>query len=91
MKLSKAVETITSDAYKERFKAEYYQIKERYERLKSFNNTIEAASRTSHSISKRVEMPKHDCPEELLRDQQRAMGEYLHFLEIRAVIENIEL
>ena len=91
MKLSKTVETITSDAYKERFKAEYYQIKERYERLKSFNNTIEAASRTSHSISKRVEMPKYDCPEELLRDQQRAMGEYLHFLEIRAVIENIEL
>ena len=91
MKVSETVETITSDAYKERFRAEYYQTKERYERLKSFNNKIEAASRTSYGISKRVEMPKHDCPEELLRDQQRAMGEYLHLLEIRAVIENIEL
>lgn len=91
MKLSETVEMMISDDYKERFRAEYYQTKERYERLKSFNNELEAASRTSYGISKRVEMPKHDSPEDLLKDQQRAMGEYLHILEIRAVIENIEL
>ena len=36
-------------------------------------------------------MPKHDCELELLREQQRFMGEYLHMLEIRAVIEHIDL
>lgn len=35
--------------------------------------------------------PPHDCPAELLREQQKKMGEYLHILEIRAVIEGIEL
>lgn len=35
--------------------------------------------------------PAHDCPLELLREQQSLMGQYLHVLEIRAVIENIDL
>jgi hypothetical protein len=35
--------------------------------------------------------PVHDCPDHLLREQQAAMGEYLHILEVRAVIEGIEL
>ena len=77
--------------YKERFVAEYRQLKTRYERLKAFNNKIEASERTLHKGALGAEMPKHDCPFELLRDQQRAMGEYLHCLEIRAVIEGIEL
>ena len=44
-----------------------------------------------YECGKPVEMPKHDCPDELLRQQQRIMGEYLHVLEMRAVIEGIEL
>jgi hypothetical protein len=36
-------------------------------------------------------MPEHDSPSDLLHDQLRAMGEYLRCLEIRAVIEGIEL
>ena len=80
-----------SPDYKERFKAEYSQTKIRYEKLKAFCNRIEAAMRTCPGDTKRMAMPEHDCPLELLRDQQRAMGEYLHCLEIRAVIEGIEL
>ena len=80
-----------SPDYKERFKAEYQQTKIRYEKLKAFCNRIEAAMRTCPGDTKRVQMPEHDCPFDLLRDQQRAMGEYLHYLEIRAVIEGIEL
>ena len=80
-----------SPDYKERFKAEYQQTKIRYEKLKAFCNRIEAAMRTCPGDTKRVQMPEHDCPLDLLRDQQRAMGEYLHYLEIRAVIEGIEL
>lgn len=96
MELRETVEMMNSADYKERFKAEYYQTKCRYEKLKAFNNKIEAASITvgmpiSSEGRKVVEMPAHDCPDYLLREQQKAMGEYLHILEVRAVIENIEL
>lgn len=37
------------------------------------------------------EVTKHDCPLELLREQQKYMGLYLSVLEKRALIENIVL
>ena len=79
------VDDMLSKDYKKRFVAEYNQTKMRYERLKAFNNKIEAA------LIKGMEEPKHDCPSSVLREQQHAMGEYLHILEVRAVIEGIEL
>ena len=103
--LRQTIDMMTSDDYKERFKAEYYQTKIRYERLKKFNNKIEAAERMK-MYGERMKMygermklygnkslsePPHDCPDDLLREQQSTMGEYLHLLEIRAEIENIEL
>ena len=36
-------------------------------------------------------VPKHDCPDWLLSDQQRVMENYLDILEERAIIENIDL
>lgn len=97
MEFKDTIVMMTSEDYKERFKAEYYQTKIRYERLKKFNTrikaaeiTIEAAERTGF-MDNAVEMPKHDCPVDLLREQQTIMGNYLHILEIRAVIEGIEL
>lgn len=86
------IEMMRSPNYKERFKAEYHQTKIRYEKLKAFNNKIEAARCTefNHNGVKAL-MPKHDCPEDLLKQQQFAMGEYLHILEVRAEIENIDL
>lgn len=93
MELKDTVAMMGSADYKERFKAEYFQTKIRYEKLKAFNNRIEASNMTRELINanKRLEMPKHDCPDYLLRDQQRMMGEYLHILEVRAVIEGIDL
>ena len=41
--------------------------------------------------NRNIEMPKHDCPLHLLREQQSTMGQYLHCLELRAEIEGIEL
>lgn len=87
----KTVEGMLSPDYKERFIAEYQQTKMRYEKLKAFCNRIEAAEMTAHKGALGVEMPKHDCPLGLLRDQQHNMGGYLHCLEIRAVIEGIDL
>ena len=91
--LADTVEGMLHPDYKERFKAEYHQTKIRYEKLKAFCNKIEAAQRTQSNpfAPKNVEEPKHDCPVELLREQQSAMGQYLHTLEIRAVIEDVDL
>ncbi len=88
--LKDTVAMMNSPDYKERFKAEYWQTKIRYEKLKAFNTKIEAAHRTMY-CDNAVEEPKHDCPPDLLLEQQSAMGNYLHILEVRAVIEGIEL
>lgn len=93
LELKDTVELMQSADYKERFIAEYHQTKIRYEKLKAFNNRIEAAQRTQGDpfAPKKVEEPTHDCPYELLREQQSAMGHYLHILEVRAEIEGIIL
>ena len=93
MELKDTIEMMQSADYKERFISEYRQTKIRYEKLKAFCNKIEAALRTQGDpcAPKKTEEPKHDCPLDLLREQQSAMGQYLHTLEIRAVIEGIEL
>ena len=81
------VQMMLSEDYKARFVAEYRQTKIRYERLKKFCNRIEAA----HRSSVKLDMPKHDCDLDLLREQLNAMGHYIHAMEIRAEIEHIEL
>lgn len=75
-----------SSDYKERFFAEYMQTKIRYEKLKDYCNRIEASCFTS-----KVEEPSHDCPLDLLRDQLHIMGNYLRILELRAVIEGVNI
>lgn len=71
--------------YKERFKAEYQQTKLRHEKLKDLNNRIQAAGATNQKE------PCHDCPAWMLKEQQDVMGEYLRILEVRAIIEDVEL
>ena len=83
--LTGTVDLMNSDNYKNRMIAEYHQTKIRYEKLKDLCNRIEASRRTGK------EEPKHDSPFDMLKDQQRAMGEYLHILEVRAIIEGVEL
>lgn len=77
---------MNSGDYKERFIAEYWQTKIRYEKLKDFCNKIEVWEETSI-----VDEPKHDVPYSMLREQQSVMGKYLHILELRAIIEKIDL
>lgn len=90
MTFQDTIELMQSGDYEDRFKAEYWQTRIRYERLKAFNNRIEAAEATGFTQNP-VDMPEHDCPTGMLREQQRAMGEYLHILEVRAVIEDVDL
>lgn len=85
MELKETIELMCSSDYKERFVAEYRQVKIRYEKLKNFCNKIEVEEMLGKEVT------KHDCPLELLREQQKHMGLYLSILEKRALIENVEL
>lgn len=85
MELKETIELMCSENYKERFVAEYHQVKIRYEKLKNFCNKIEVETMLGK------EETKHDCPLGLLREQQEYMGLYLSVLEKRALIENVEL
>ncbi len=81
MPLKNTVDLMLSDNYKDRFRAEYYQTKERYQRLHLMIIKYEAGTLDFQS----------DCPLELLKRQAKAMGEYLYVLEMRAQLEEIDL
>lgn len=86
--LNDTVDLMESENYKERFRAEYWQTKIRYERLKKRNAKLEANAVTNaFPFGQFV----NGTPDSLLRDQQRIMEEYLHTLELRAEIEQIPL
>lgn len=81
MELKDTIEMMQSDDYKERFKAEYHQTKERYNKLHKMIVKADAGT---------LEFTP-TCPIELLREQKAAMGEYLYCMELRAEIEKIHL
>ena len=81
MQLIDTVELMLSDDYKERFKGEYYQVKERYERLRKMVIRYQAGTLNFE--------PK--CDLELLKSQLSAMRDYIYILEVRAQIEGVEL
>lgn len=79
--LKDTVEGMLSSDYKERFKAEYYQLKIRYDKLAS--------------MVKKWDEGKLDftptCPREIYDVQLEHMYRYLMVLKERAEIENVEL
>lgn len=81
MELKDTIDLMNSEDYKDRFKAEYYQTKIRYDKL--------------HKMLVKNEAGVLDftptAPISKLMEQKRYMGEYLRMLEIRAAIENIDL
>lgn len=81
MKLSDFNAMMESEDYKERFKAEYYQLKIRYQKLHKMVVQYEAGT-LSFTPS---------CPIDLLKRQKAAMGQYLYALEVRAEIEEVQL
>lgn len=70
-----------SEDYKDRFKAEYLQLKMRYNKLHHMVVKYEA---------NKLEF-KPSCDIELLKKQKAAMGKYLYCLEVRAQVEGIDL
>ena len=81
MELKDTVEPMMSDDYKERFKAEYYQVKIRYEKLKYM------LERWDNELLDFIPT----CPRSTYDMQIRAMSDYIAVLEARAVMEGITL
>lgn len=67
--------------WKDRFKAEYKQLKDRYDKLHSMCIKYEAGTLDFEP----------NCPLDLLKEQKAAMGNYLRVLEVRGEIENVDL
>ena len=81
MTLADTADLMDAECWKDRMKAEYWQTQIRYERLHKMVVKAEAGT-----------LPYQlNCPLELLKEQKRHMGEYLHCLEIRAEIEGVQL
>lgn len=81
MELKDTIEMMDSMDYKERFKAEYWQTKIRYEKL---HKTIIKSEAGTLNFTP-------SCPIDLLKEQKATMGMYLYILEVRAEMEGIDL
>ncbi len=79
--LADTIPYMNSSDYKDRFIGEYWQTRIRYDKL--------------HDMTVRYEAGKLNftptCPLDLLKEQKKYMGMYLNKLEIRAVLEEIDL
>lgn len=81
MELKDTIKMMESADYKERFKAEYYQLRIRFEKLEAMvikwdNDELNFTP---------------TCPRSSYNLQLRAMHDYMTVLEMRAKIEGIEL
>lgn len=81
MELQDTIELMNSAEYKDKFKAEYWQAKIRYDKLDDM--TVKYEARTLTFIPK--------CSLELLKEQKKYLENYIRILKIRAEIEGIEL
>lgn len=81
MKLSETVEMMNSADYKERFRAEYFQLKIRVNGLK---NMLDKWDKGELNFTP-------TCPREIYNDQMEYMMNYMTVLANRAELEHIDL
>lgn len=81
LELSDTIDLMCSSDYKERFQAEYWQAKIRYEKLCTLLIKNEAKTLGFEL----------NCPVEILEDQKYNLEQYIHGLRVRAEIEHITL
>ena len=81
MNLLDTIPLMTSEDFRDRTKAEYYQLKIRHDRL---SDMLEKYREGTLDFTP-------NCSYDLLHTQLVYMKEYMRILEERAVIENIEL
>lgn len=81
MELKDTIELMNSSDYKDRFKAEYQQVKIRHEQLHKMLVKWDAGTLDFEPT----------CSKALLMEQERYMREYIRCLETRAEIEGVDL
>lgn len=81
MELKETIVMMNSADYKERFKAEYYQVVIRYQKLKSMLEKWDNGELNFNPT----------CPRSTYNIQIKAMTDYIAILEARAVMEGVEL
>ena len=81
IELNDTIKLMVSADYKDRFKAEYYQVKIRHDKL--------GAMLKKYDKNELDFKPK--CSYSLLLNQYKVMGEYLDLLKLRADIEEVSL
>lgn len=81
MEIKDTIEMMTSEDYKERFKAEYYQLKIRTEKLAAMVLKYEEGTLNFEPT----------CSLGLLQNQLDAMERYLALLQARAKIEKVDI
>lgn len=81
MELRETIEMMNSGDYKERFKAEYYQVVIRYQKLRAM---LEKWDRGELNF-------EPTCPRSTYNMQIKAMTDYITVLEARAVMEGVDL
>lgn len=79
--LRDTIEMMNSEDYKERFKAEYYQVVIRYQKLKYMLDKWDNVQLNFTPT----------CPRSTYNMQITAMTDYIAVLEARAVMEGVEL
>ena len=81
--LKDTMEMMASSDYKERFKAEYYQLKIRYVKLNNMCVTWDSPTDELGFAP--------TCPRKMYDEQLEAMDTYLSVLEARAKLEGVTL
>ena len=81
MKLSETAEMMNSADYKERFRAEYFQLKIRVNSLK---NMLDKWDKGELDFTP-------TCPREIYNDQMEYMMNYMTVLANRAYLEHVDL
>lgn len=81
MELKDTIELMNSSDYKDRFEAEYQQVKNRHEKLHKMLVKWDAGTLDFEPT----------CSKALLMEQERYMREYIRCLETRAEIEGVDL
>lgn len=79
--LHETIDAMMSTDYKERFRAEYYQLKIRRDKLNAMLEKWDAGDINFNPT----------CPRELYDDQIAAMNNYLSCLKERAEMEEVEV
>ena len=81
MELERLIELMKSEDYKDRFRAEYYQLEDRIDKLANMLEKYKAGTLNFTP----------SCSYELLSHQLQTMNAYKRVLEERAEIEGIEI